>query len=75
MANKAQIAMEKKAIHNLSKPTTQSDLPLFCDYTCRHAEFAPADASGACRREQAVYCALFKKFNNKNNRCLGREAV
>lgn len=45
-------------------------LPAFCDYLCPHASFAPADAAGACRREQAVFCGLLKKFNNKNNRCL-----
>lgn len=50
-----------------------ADLPQFCDFTCKHADFAPAEAIGACRREQAVYCSLFKKYNNKHNKCLGRE--
>ncbi len=44
--------------------------PLFCDYRCGHAAFAPADAVGACRREQAVYCTLLKTYNNKNARCI-----
>jgi hypothetical protein len=53
---------------------TQTDtLPLFCDYSCPHADFAPAEASGACRREQPVWCTLFGKNNNKNNTCLGRK--
>jgi hypothetical protein len=51
-----------------------ADLPEFCDYLCPHADFAPADASGACRRDQAVYCRLFRAFHNKNQTCLGRLA-
>lgn len=47
-------------------------LPMFCDYTCPHAAFPPADAVGACRREIAVWCTLAKKFNNKHARCLVR---
>jgi hypothetical protein len=52
------------------KRKTEQPLPAFCDYTCPNAAFAPHDASGACRREQAVYCSLTKKYNNKNARCL-----
>ncbi len=51
---------------------TDDPLPLFCDFTCSHSAFAPPDASGACRREQAVYCALLCRFNNKNSRCAAR---
>ena len=59
-----------------SKPDSAlSGLPQFCDYGCSHAEFAPAETSGACRREQAVYCSLFHTFNNKHSICLGRRAV
>jgi hypothetical protein len=47
-------------------------LPMFCDFSCPHASFSPADATGACRREQAVRCILFGKFNNKHAICLGR---
>ncbi len=47
-------------------------LPQFCDFSCEHADFPPADAVGACRREQAVYCKLLDRFNNRNNRCLAR---
>lgn len=53
---------------------TAHRLPTFCDYTCIHAAFAPQDASGACRREQAVFCSLKKKYNNKNARCLASPA-
>ena len=48
------------------------DLPLFCDFSCPHAAFAPADATGACRREQGVYCTLLRAFNNKNSPCKAR---
>ena len=44
--------------------------PQFCDHGCPHAAFAAPEASGACRREQAVWCTLLKKHNNKNARCL-----
>jgi hypothetical protein len=49
-------------------------LPLFCDFTCPHAGFAPGESVGACRREQAVYCLLFRRLNNKHSRCVGRKA-
>jgi len=63
--------MRKKSQSKTTESVKHADLPLFCDFTCRHADFAPAETSGACRREMAVYCVLFKKFNNKHNRCLG----
>ncbi len=44
--------------------------PLYCDFHCPHASFAPPDATGACRREQAVYCLLVRQYNNKNARCI-----
>jgi hypothetical protein len=47
-----------------------ADLPEFCDFDCPHASFSPPDASGACRRDQAVWCALIGRYNNKNARCL-----
>ncbi len=47
----------------------------FCDFSCPHARFAPAESVGACRREQAVYCGLFKKYNNKNSACLERKVA
>lgn len=46
------------------------DLPLFCDYSCTYASFGEKNVAGACRREQAVYCTILKKYNNKNNKCL-----
>ncbi len=47
------------------------NLPTYCDYTCAYALYATEDSIGACRREQAVYCKLFKKYNKKNALCLG----
>lgn len=48
----------------------QNQLPLYCDYSCKYADFADNDLSGACRRESAVYCRILKKYNNKNAKCL-----
>jgi len=59
-----------KQIH---KPSIKSNLPDYCDYSCPHADFAPKDIVGDCRKEQAVYCTLLKRFNNKNNACLAKE--
>ena len=47
-------------------------LPQYCDYTCAHASFPPADAVGACRKEVGVYCTLLSRYNNKNGACLAR---
>lgn len=49
------------------------DYPLLCDFSCPNADFAPGEAVGACRREQAVFCTLFRRFNNKHSACLGRK--
>jgi hypothetical protein len=46
------------------------DAPMYCDYSCKYASFGKKDVAGACRRELAVYCAILKKYNNKNNKCL-----
>lgn len=54
----------------ITPASARADLPLYCDFACRYASFGPPEAAGACRREQAVYCTLARKFNNKNNRCL-----
>ena len=49
-------------------------LPLYCDYHCPHASFAPADATGACRRELGVYCSVLRMFNAKNSPCKARQS-
>jgi hypothetical protein len=49
------------------------DLPDFCDFDCPHASFPLRDSIGACRREQAVYCTLFKQLNNKHTSCLAKK--
>jgi hypothetical protein len=46
--------------------------PLYCDFSCMYAKFAQPDAVGACRRDLAVYCKKFKRYNNKNSQCIGR---
>ncbi len=50
------------------------DHPPYCDYRCRHAEFGPPEASGACRRDLAVFCRLLGRYNTKNARCLLEKA-
>ncbi len=49
-----------------------ADLPDYCDYTCAHASFAAPDAVGACRREQAVWCAIMGEYVAKNGPCLAK---
>ncbi|HTY60608.1 MAG TPA: hypothetical protein VMF59_17415 [Bacteroidota bacterium] len=58
-----------------SPGTAAAGLPLYCDYHCPHAEFPPEDATGACRREQGVYCRLLRRFNTKNSRCKARPKI
>jgi hypothetical protein len=60
---------EKK---NIAK--AEGSLPMFCDFSCPHADFTK-DVSGACRREQVVYCKLIQGHNNKHNKCIAREHV
>ncbi len=63
-----------KAAKNVdTKRFDTTNLPKYCDFTCKFASFAPEDAVGACRREQAVYCTLLKEFNNKNAPCAARK--
>jgi hypothetical protein len=54
--------------------TVHAGLPLYCDYHCPHSSFAPADATGACRREQGVYCNILGSFNTKNSPCKARQS-
>ncbi|MAT39689.1 MAG: hypothetical protein CL946_08815 [Ectothiorhodospiraceae bacterium] len=46
-----------------------STYPMYCDYSCEHAEFPEPDAVGACRRDQGVWCKEAKKYNTKNKKC------
>jgi hypothetical protein len=64
---------KKSSKPRVSAKTVPHDLPLFCDYSCPHASFAAPSSVGACRREQGVYCTLFKAHNNKNSVCVGRK--
>jgi hypothetical protein len=56
------------------KQVDEQSLPLFCDFSCPHADFSK-DVSGACRREQVVWCKILSRHNNKHNRCLAKEVV
>lgn len=56
-----------------NSPLNKKELPLFCDFSCIYAEFADPNSIGACRKELAVYCKLFKRYNNKHNKCFGAE--
>ena len=64
-------AIAGRKMQEMKKP--DETFPLFCDYACPHAAFPPADAVGACRREQGVFCTLLTRFNNKNGPCLARK--
>ncbi|HUN66147.1 MAG TPA: hypothetical protein VMW43_08580 [Bacteroidota bacterium] len=58
-----------------SPPKRSADrdaLPFFCDYSCRHAGFAPKGTVGDCRKELAVYCTLLDRFTVKNGPCRAR---
>lgn len=59
-----------RTMNTKKKFDLKEKLPAYCDYNCKYAAFAPEDFIGACRREQAVYCKLVDKFNNKNSKCL-----
>ncbi|HPI37850.1 MAG TPA: hypothetical protein PK397_07910 [Ignavibacteriaceae bacterium] len=49
------------------------EFPFFCDYSCKYASFSKKEIVGDCRKEVAVWCKHFKKFNNKNTGCIGRK--
>ncbi|MEJ5352264.1 MAG: hypothetical protein WHS65_11820 [Melioribacteraceae bacterium] len=53
-----------------SSKKSNYNFPLYCDYSCKYALFGKPSAVGACRKELAVWCKYFKKYNNKNNKCL-----
>ena len=46
--------------------------PLYCDFSCQHAEFSDPSAVGACRRDIGVWCGKAGRYHNKNARCLFR---
>ena len=55
-----------------NKKNDSLNLPEYCDFSCEHADFTEPNASGACRKELTVWCSYFKRYNNKHNKCLGR---
>ena len=54
-----------------SEISKKDNFPEYCDYFCKYAEFADPESIGACRKDLAVWCKLFKRYNNKNNKCFG----
>lgn len=52
---------------------SEKDLPLYCDYSCKFADFTDPNCVGACRRDIAVWCKILNRYNNKHTRCLVRK--
>ena len=75
---KAEVKVEAKVEVKFKAKMAQIDLallPVYCDFSCAYASFPPADAVGACRREQGVYCNFMGRYNNKNAGCLVRRGT
>lgn len=53
------------------KTKAEKVYPMYCDYSCKYADFCDPDAIGACRKDLAVWCKDFKRYNNKHNKCFG----
>ena len=53
---------------------SEETFPVYCDYSCKFADFSDPNAIGACRKELAVWCTLLQKYNNKNNKCIAKDA-
>lgn len=47
--------------------------PLYCDFSCIHADFSDPCAVGACRRDMGVWCKKAGRLHGKHARCLFRE--
>ena len=59
---------------NRTEKKKKIEFPSFCDYSCEYAEFSDPNSIGACRKELAVWCSYFDRYNNKNNKCLGKNS-
>jgi len=55
-----------------AEKASESSTPAFCDFSCPHSEFPPADSAGLCRTMAAVYCRQLKKLVDKNSPCRWR---
>jgi len=53
----------------------ETEFPLFCDFNCKFASFAGKELIGDCRKELAVWCNHFEKYNNKNSKCILKKSV
>lgn len=72
MKNKATIkrhSTKRKILSPQLNKLNYPKLPLHCDLYCKYATFTDKCLSGACHRETAIYCKLFKRYNNKHARC------
>ena len=61
------MAKEKNAKQNITT------FPVYCDFSCEHADFSDPDTIGACRKDLAVWCKHFKRYNNKHNKCFSKQ--
>lgn len=57
-----------------TRDTRSENYPLYCDYSCPHADFSDPCAVGACRRDVGVWCRKAERLHNKHARCLFRES-
>lgn len=51
----------------------EEELPLYCNYFCKYADFTEPECTGACRRDIAIYCKILNRYNNKHARCIVRK--
>ncbi len=62
-----------KGLLTMTKDTDDA-IPPFCDFSCPHSDFPPADSAGLCRTMAAVYCGKLDKLVNKNGPCEWKRA-
>jgi hypothetical protein len=56
-----------------SKSEPKINFPQYCDYSCKFADFSDPNTIGACRKDLAVWCTHFKRYNNKHNKCFANK--
>lgn len=61
--------MKKRKIKYVEK-----DLPLYCDFSCKYADFTEPSCVGAWRRDIGVWCKILNTYNNKHARCLVKKS-
>ena len=68
-------ALSRLPARRKSSTPPSSKFPEFCDFSCTYAGFSPPGVAGACRREEAVYCAYLGEYNRKHARCIARNRL